>query len=155
MTREQPHRWRIAPQDQAPTGRGSPPSAASYVKNSGARTAVLTIFRDSTDFVRNSSSPELPRDVIWIDLLNPSKEETTFVEMRTKVRIPSIEMLSEIETSSRLAVDHGVVYLSIPAVAQGDTADAYLSPTGFILTKSVLVTIRFAPLSTFDAIISK
>ena len=116
---------------------------------------MLTIFRDSTDFVRNSSSPELPRDVIWIDLLNPSKEETTFVEMRTKVRIPSIEMLSEIETSSRLAVDHGVVYLSIPAVAQGDTADAYLSPTGFILTKSVLVTIRFAPLSTFDAIISK
>ena len=61
-------------------------------------------------------------------------------------------MLSEIETSSRLAVDHGVVYLSIPAVAQGDTADAYLSPTGFILTKSVLVTIRFAPLSTFNAI---
>jgi magnesium transporter len=61
-------------------------------------------------------------------------------------------MLSEIETSSRLAVDHGVVYLSIPAVAEGDTADAYLSPTGFILTNSVLVTIRFAPLSTFDAI---
>jgi magnesium transporter len=66
----------------------------------------------------------LPRDFIWIDLLNPTKEETTFVEARTKVRIPSIEMLSEIETSSRLAVDHGVVYLSIPAVAEGDTADA-------------------------------
>ena len=74
------------------------------------------------------------------------------METRTKVRIPSIEMLSEIETSSRLAVDHGVVYLSIPAVAQGDTADAYLSPTGFILTNRVLVTIRFSPLSTFDAV---
>jgi magnesium transporter len=74
------------------------------------------------------------------------------VELRTKFRVPSIEMLSEIETSSRLAVDHGVVYLSIPAVAEGDTADAYLSPTGFILANSVLVTIRFAPLSTFDAI---
>jgi magnesium transporter len=113
---------------------------------------VITIFRDSADVARNSSSPELPRSVIWIDLLNPTKEETTFVELRTKVRVPSIEMLSEIETSSRLAVDHGVVYLSIPAVAEGDTADAYLSPTGFILTNSVLVTIRFAPLSTFDAI---
>jgi magnesium transporter len=113
---------------------------------------VITIFRDSADVARNSSSPELPRSVIWIDLLNPTKEETTFVELRTKVRVPSIEMLSEIETSSRLAVDHGVVYLSIPAVAEGDTADAYLSPTGFILANSVLVTIRFAPLSTFDAI---
>jgi magnesium transporter len=114
--------------------------------------AVLTIFRDSSDFARNSSSPELPRDVIWIDLLNPTDEETNFVETRAKVRIPSIEMLSEIETSSRLAVEHGVVYLSIPAVAQGNTADAYLSPTGFILTKTVLITIRFAPLSTFDAV---
>jgi magnesium transporter len=113
---------------------------------------VLTILGDSADVARSSSLPELPPDVIWIDLLNPTKEETTFVESRAKVRIPSIEMLSEIETSSRLAVDHGVVYLSIPAVAQGDTADAYLSPTGFILTKSVLVTIRFAPLSTFNAI---
>jgi magnesium transporter len=96
--------------------------------------------------------PGLPPDVIWIDLLNPTKEETTFVESRARVRIPSIEMLGEIETSSRLAVDHGVVYLSIPAVAQGDTADAYLSPTGFILTNRVLVTIRFSPLSTFDAV---
>jgi magnesium transporter len=45
--------------------------------------------------------------------------------------------------------------LSIPAVAQGDTADAYMSPTGFILTKSILVTIRFAPLAIFDAIVQK
>jgi magnesium transporter len=93
--------------------------------------------------------------VIWIDLLSPTNEETAFVESRTKVRIPSIDSLSEIETSSRLAVDHGVVYLSIPAVALGDTTDAYLSPTGFILTNSVLVTVRFAPLSTFDAIVEQ
>ena len=78
---------------------------------------MLTIFRDSTHFARSSSLPGLPPDVIWIDLLNPTKEETTFVESRA-IRIPSIEMLGEIETSSRLAVDHGVVYLSIPAVAQ-------------------------------------
>jgi magnesium transporter len=116
-------------------------------------TAVLTIFRDTADFVRSSSSPELSRDVIWIDLLNPTNEETTFVESRAKVRVPSIEALSEIESSSRLAVDRDeVVYLSIPAVAQGDTADAYLSPTGFILAKNVLITVRFAPLSTFDAV---
>jgi len=74
------------------------------------------------------------------------------VEARTKVRIPTIEALSEIESSSRTAVDHEIVYLSIPAVAQGDTADAYLSPTGFILTKTVLITVRFASLSTFDAV---
>jgi magnesium transporter len=113
---------------------------------------VFTIFAESIGFVRGSSLPEFPRDVIWIDLLNPTAEETTFVETRTKVRIPSIEALSEIESSSRTAVEHEVVYLSIPAVAQGDTADAYLSQAGFILTKSVLITVRFVPLPTFDVV---
>jgi magnesium transporter len=113
---------------------------------------MLRIFRDGLDFDRGTASPELPKRVIWIDLLNPTKEEIAFVESRTKVRVPSIESLSEIESSSRLAVDQEIIYLSVPAVAQGDTADAYLSPTGFILTRSVLVTVRFASLPIFDAV---
>src|ERR1700674_4929245 len=103
---------------------------------------MLRMFRDVVDVDRGTSSPELPKCVIWIDLLNPAKEEIAFVESRTKVRVPSIESLSEIESSSRLAVDQEIIYLSVPAVAQGDTADAYLSPTGFIATMSVLVTVR-------------
>jgi magnesium transporter len=113
---------------------------------------VLTILQESTGLVRRGMSEELPRDAIWIDLLSPTVEETAFVESQKSVRVPSIEALSEIESSSRLAVEHDAIYLSIPAVAQGDTPDAHLSPTGFILTKSVLITIRFAPLSTFDSV---
>jgi magnesium transporter len=64
-------------------------------------------------------------------------------------------LLREIESSSRLVVDHEVVYLSVPAVAQGDTPDAHLSPTGYILAESVLVTVRFAALSTFDAVVEQ
>jgi magnesium transporter len=113
---------------------------------------VLTVYREKDDSVRTSPSLGLPRDVIWIDLLNPTNEEKAFVESRTNVHIPSIEALSEIESSSRLAVDHETVYLSVPAVAQADSADAYLSPAGFALCQSVLVTVRFAPLSTFDSV---
>ena len=113
---------------------------------------MLQILRESTGFVRPSALEDLPKDAIWIDLLNPTHEESAFVEAQRKVRIPSAEALREIESSSRLAVDHDVVYLSVPAVAQGDTPDAYLSPTGFILDANVLITVRFAPLSTFDAV---
>jgi magnesium transporter len=113
---------------------------------------VLQILRRSTGFVRPCVSEDLPQDAIWIDLLNPTDEESALVESQRKVRIPSAEALREIESSSRMAVDHDVVYLSIPAVAQGDTPDAYLSPTGFILDADVLITVRFAPLSTFDAV---
>ncbi len=113
---------------------------------------MLQVLRESTGFVRPGSPGDLPPDAIWIDLLNPTAEESALVESRRKVRIHSAEALREIESSSRLAVDHDVLYLSIPAVAQGDTPEAYLSPTGFILDANVLITIRFAPLSTFDAV---
>jgi magnesium transporter len=116
---------------------------------------VLLILRESIGFVRPAAFEDLPRDVIWIDLLNPTAEESAFVESQRKVRIPSVEALREIESSSRLAVDHDVIYLSIPAVAQGDTPDAHLSPTGLILTENLLITIRFAQLSTFDSVAEK
>ena len=117
---------------------------------------MFTVFQGSTGLFRPGSlADDLPSDAIWIDLLNPTTEETAFVESQKKVRIPSAAALSEIESSSRLAVDHDVIYLSIPAVAQGDTPDAHLSPTGFILAENALITVRFAPLSTFDAVAEK
>jgi magnesium transporter len=113
---------------------------------------VLHILRESTGFVQPGASEDLPADVIWIDLVNPTPEESAFVESQRKVRIPSIEALRGIESSSRLAVDHDVIYLSVPAVAAGDTPDAHQTPAGFILNENLLITIRFAPLSTFDTV---
>jgi magnesium transporter len=98
---------------------------------------------------------ELPDEVIWLDLLNPTDDEKAFAESRASVRIPSIEALSEIESSSRLIVERGVIYLSTPLVARGDSADPFLSPAGFILTSTLLVTVRFAELSIFEAVAEK
>jgi magnesium transporter len=116
---------------------------------------VLSIFRESVGFVDIGVSEDLPRDVVWIDLLNPTAEESALVASQKNVRVPSLDSLREIESSSRLAVDHEVVYLSVPAVARGDTPDAHLSPTGYILAESVLVTVRFAALSIFDAVVEQ
>ena len=115
---------------------------------------MLTIYRDSTGSAR-AGAGKLPDEVIWIDLLNPTEEEKAFVESRSGLRVPTAEALSEIESSSRLIVDHGVIYLSMPLVAQGDTADYHSSPAGFILSPSVLVTVRFADLSTFRTVAEK
>lgn len=115
---------------------------------------MLSIFRGTAESLRGGAE-RLPTEVIWIDLLNPTNEEKALVESRANVRIPSIEALTEIESTSRLSVDHDVLYLSIPGVAQGDTEDAHLSPAGFILTKRVLITVRFAPLPFFDSVAEK
>jgi magnesium transporter len=113
---------------------------------------MLTIYRDEAGTVRESASLDLPKEVIWIDLIDPTADEKTFVESRTHVQVPSIEALSEIEASSRLHVSRGIIYLSTPILASSATPEAFLSPIGFILSPTVLVTVRFTKLSTFDQV---
>jgi magnesium transporter len=113
---------------------------------------VLTIYRDVRGSLRASHDLKLPKEVIWIDLLSPTDEEKAFVETRSGFHIPTIEALSEIESSSRLIAEQGVVYLSTPLVARSGTTDPSLSPVGFILSSTLLVTIRFDELATFEAV---
>lgn len=82
-------------------------------------------------------------------------EEKAFVESRTKIRIPTIEALSEIEASSRLILQNDIVYMSTPVVAKGDTNDAFETPMGFILSSSLLVTVRFSELAVVGTIAEK
>jgi magnesium transporter len=112
---------------------------------------VLSVYRDSKRRFYDQELKDLPGEIIWIDLLNPTAEETDLVEKRAGVRIPTIDALREIESSSRLAVDRETIS-STPVVAQGDGPDAFLSPVGFILTKTFVVSIRFAELTTFDSV---
>ena len=113
---------------------------------------MLSIYRETSGPLRQSTAPDLPGEVIWMDLLDPTDEEKTFVESRAGVRVPSAADLSEVEVSSRLQVERGVLYLSTPVVAQSQTPDPILSAAGFILSERLLVTVRFTRLSTFDAV---
>jgi magnesium transporter len=112
---------------------------------------VLRLYRSPTDDWQ-SLGEKLPPEIIWIDLLNPSDAEKQFVESRLDIRLPSEQSLSEIEASSRLIFDHGVLYLSSPSVRLDEEKEAHLTPVGFIIGPQVLVTIHFWPLPTFDAV---
>ena len=112
---------------------------------------MLTMYRWPTDGWQ-SIGAELPPEIIWIDLLNASAEERQFVEQHLKIRVPSEEALSEIEASSRLIFDQGMLYLSSPSVRLDEHKEAQITPVGFIIGPRVLVTVRFFPLPTFDAV---
>jgi magnesium transporter len=116
---------------------------------------LLTIYREPIGSLRGSPTRRLPEEVIWIDLFKPTEDEKAFVESRTGIRVPTIQALSEIESSSRLIADGETLYLSMPIVAQGDTPDYHLTPTGFILSSTLLVTVRFAELSIFKVVAEK
>jgi len=99
-----------------------------------------------------SAGTELAPEIIWIDLLSPTPEEIRFVERAVKIRVPTEESLSEIEASSRLKLDHHVLYLSSPAVRLDELGEAHLTPVGFVINANVLVTVRFFASPFFDSV---
>lgn len=112
---------------------------------------MLTAYRENGDDWR-AGGADLPDNIIWIDLLDPTPDEQKLVETRAKLRVPSKEALSEIEASSRLIIQHGVLYLSTPLVAKGEAESTEISPAGFVLTRNLLVTVRFKQLAPFDSV---
>ncbi|MDL2403664.1 magnesium transporter CorA family protein [Rhizobium mayense] len=93
--------------------------------------------------------------VLWIDLLSPNSVEIKDVEKGLGAPLPSLGALSEIESSSRLRNQNGVLYMSMPSAAKHPAGTETTPPIGFILSTDRLVTVRFMPLPAFDAVAAK
>jgi magnesium transporter len=91
----------------------------------------------------------LPENIAWIDLLEPEPEEVAFVKRTTGLDVPSIDDLSEIESSSRLRNRNGAIYLSAPLIYRSGDDQPVTTPVGFVLTRDRLITVRFHDLSFF------
>jgi magnesium transporter len=93
----------------------------------------------------------LPPETVWIDLLNGTDEEKAFIARETGLRVPDLASLREIENSSRLVSEGEVLYLSMPIISRGDGPKPVVSPLGLVLSPKVLLTVRFAPIGSFDS----
>ncbi len=85
----------------------------------------------------------LPLDVNWIDAFRPDEQEVAFLEHILKIKVPTLDQLSEIETSSRLYRDKDHLFMSMPMIVRAATGTAQTSPLGFVLTKNYVLTIRY------------
>ncbi|HWX89375.1 MAG TPA: CorA family divalent cation transporter, partial [Rhizomicrobium sp.] len=93
---------------------------------------------------------------VWVDLYNPTNQEIAQACTVYKLTIPPRESLEEIEFSSRLQYEDAVFTLSVPVTPHNKNGgEDVTSPLGFVVTKDLLVTIRFAQLHTFEAIIAR
>ena len=91
----------------------------------------------------------------WVDLVNPTAADIHKVELEYGLALPSREELSEVELSSRVSEKNGVLFLNMPAVSRGASPHEPSSPLGFILSRDVLVTVRYAALRSFDSVAKK
>lgn len=97
----------------------------------------------------DNAAPPAP---VWLDLLNPSDDEIAEAAAAIGQPIPSYQDLSEIETSSRLRTRGEVLVMSTPLLTGSETPEPHLTPVGFLLSPTLLVTVRFAPLRSFDEV---
>ena len=91
---------------------------------------------------------------VWVDLFNPTNAEIGEACTKYGLDIPPREKLEEIEFSSRLQYEDDAFTLSVPVTPHKKSGDGEdeTTPLGFVLSRDLLVTVRFAQLHTFDAI---
>jgi magnesium transporter len=90
-----------------------------------------------------------PEDAVWIDLLNPTREEELAVEAALGFEVPTPEEMAQIEPSSRLYQEHGATFMTATLLSRADAGPKSV-PVTFVLAKHLLVTIRYDELRAFS-----
>ena len=100
----------------------------------------------------SKDASELHAGAVWIDLVGAGEAETRVVEDHTGFDLPNRAELSQIEPSSRLSFEDGVLHLAAPVIAKPDTDHPKLSHIGFILTPKLLISVRYEPSKAFETV---
>ncbi len=85
----------------------------------------------------------------WIDLLDPTGTEWALAEQACGFRVPTLEALNEIESSSRFYNEGEVLYLSVPLIRR-KAEDCTTAPLGIVVSPTRMLTVRYLDYSSFD-----
>ncbi|MEQ7155991.1 magnesium transporter CorA family protein [Brevundimonas aurifodinae] len=85
----------------------------------------------------------LPADTLWVDLIEPTREEDMAIEKALGLSIPTREEMNELEASSRLYRENGATYVTADILHNAEAELPTVDPVTFILTHGPLVTIRY------------
>lgn len=97
---------------------------------------------------------QISQDIVWIDLINPTRDEEKHVEALLGTELPTREDLKDIEPSSRLYTEDNNVFMTASLVWKADSTDPQLTDVAFVLIGNRLVTIRYAEPKSFNLFIA-
>jgi magnesium transporter len=92
---------------------------------------------------------KLPTAAVWLDLIDPSREEELTIERALGVMVPTKEEMSEIEVSSRLYQEDGATFMTATLLHKGGGDIPAADPLTFVLVGPRLVTIRYIEPKSF------
>ena len=93
-----------------------------------------------------------PDNLVFLDLLNPSRPEELEAEKWLEYQLPTREEMQEIEESSRLYAEQGALYMTAWIPVGLDTPDPDTTPISFVLAPDCLTTVRYADPLAFRAL---
>jgi len=88
-------------------------------------------------------------DVVWIDLIRPTREEELAVEAALGLQLPTIEEMEALEPSSRLYQESGATFMTAALIARGPDEERFTTQATFVLAAGRLVTLRYEELKAF------
>ncbi len=106
---------------------------------------MLTIhdFANATYQPGSPGASQLPEGTTWIDANAPTAEETAFLQRALGVTLPTLQKMSEIETSSRLYRMRDAVCVTLPLPRREADGGASAHPLALIITSKALLTVRY------------
>ncbi|MET0606363.1 MAG: magnesium transporter CorA family protein [Beijerinckiaceae bacterium] len=84
-----------------------------------------------------------PQDAVWIDLIEPTREDDRRVESHLGIEIPTREEMSDIEPSEIIYAEPNARYMTARILCASESEAPKLANITFILTDRVLVTVRY------------
>lgn len=105
--------------------------------------------------VRREGAEPVAPDTVWLDLLNPTREEDAFVEKQLGISIPTRAEMREIEVSNRLYQENGAYYMTAFIVYNLDAPTPSTSTLTFILAGNRVITVRYAEPKAFPFFLSR
>jgi magnesium transporter len=88
----------------------------------------------------------------WVDLIQPTEAERSAFERASGLSVPSKDDIVEIEATSRLRIKNEALYMTAPLIFAAENEPWIPTPVGFVLSKQLLMTVRFAESAAFDAV---
>jgi magnesium transporter len=92
---------------------------------------------------------------VWVDLFDPTADESERVARECGVQVPSRDALQEIETSSRTRAEGDILYMSMPLAIQDGKRGLAPVPLGFILSPLRLITVRYSELHAIARVVER
>ena len=98
----------------------------------------------------NADNVTLLSQALWIDMMDPTKEEEKIIEKIMNIDIPTKREMQEIEPSDRLYKEDNAIFMTATILAKSDSSEPKTDAVSFIMTSEKLLTVRYIEPHSFS-----